>query len=396
MYSALKTSAAITLSFAFLYAVSWAQPYLAALPGTQYELYLLLPYAFATLAMTLSLYFNQSRAFFLSLLIGLGYAVTQAHMESQQSETFMLVRNIFLPTLAIIALLGRDRGVLSTHGRIKLTVLSLMMVLGIWLTEQPAYTNEIQRLTLIPGIDWLPVPQALAGIWILLFLTFIFLCRTKQETLGYVALAAITSIISVSYLSPDEINTTAAFATANLLLLLSVAQSAYHMAFLDRLTNLPNRRALDASLLKLPRRYSIAMLDVDHFKQFNDKYGHDVGDEVLKMVASKMARVTGGGKPARYGGEEFCIVFPRKHANAVLDELESVRESIESSHFQLRKNPRTKTGRKQRSKEVSVTISIGVAQSDSQNTTPEQVIKKADQALYRAKKKGRNQVVLIK
>lgn len=84
------------------------------------------------------------------------------------------------------------------------------------------------------------------------------------------------------------------------------------MAYQDELTSLPGRRALKEYLLKLGSEYTIAMFDIDHFKKFNDTHGHDVGDQVLRMVASKLATVSGRGKSFRYGGEEFTLVFSEK------------------------------------------------------------------------------------
>jgi GGDEF domain-containing protein len=140
------------------------------------------------------------------------------------------------------------------------------------------------------------------------------------------------------------------------------------------------------------------MLDVDHFKRFNDTYGHDVGDQVLKMVAKKILSVGGGGKAYRYGGEEFTILFAGKRVADALPHLESVRKNIEEYRLSIRgddrpKDPRqgeAKRGSRSGSTEVSVTISIGVAES-GEGTTSE-VMKAADKALYRAKSKGRNQV----
>ncbi len=108
------------------------------------------------------------------------------------------------------------------------------------------------------------------------------------------------------------------------------------MAFRDELTGLPARRALNEYFLRLSGPFTVAMLDVDFFKKFNDNYGHDVGDQVLKMVAARIARVRGGGRAFRYGGEEFTVVFPRRTAGEVLPHLESVRKSVEDSGFTLR------------------------------------------------------------
>jgi diguanylate cyclase (GGDEF)-like protein len=138
------------------------------------------------------------------------------------------------------------------------------------------------------------------------------------------------------------------------------------------------------------------MLDIDFFKKFNDRSGHDVGDQVLCMVASHLNRVGGGGKPFRYGGEEFTILFSGKSREDAIPYLEKLREAIETAQFALRgKNRPKKTPRKLKkaepqSKSVSVTISIGVADPVKGRTKPSSVLKAADQALYRAKKRGRN------
>src|SRR5207302_1408861 len=87
----------------------------------------------------------------------------------------------------------------------------------------------------------------------------------------------------------------------------ALVEASYHMAYQDSLTGLPARRALNEALLRLGGHYSVAMIDVDHFKRINDRHGHDVGDQVLRIIAAKLAQVPGGGKAYRYGGEEFAV-----------------------------------------------------------------------------------------
>ncbi|MCY1538519.1 diguanylate cyclase (GGDEF) domain protein [compost metagenome] len=183
-----------------------------------------------------------------------------------------------------------------------------------------------------------------------------------------------------------------------LMLVAAVAHEAYQMAFRDELTGLPGRRALNERLQRLGRSYVIAMADVDHFKKFNDSHGHDVGDQVLRLVASQLRKIGGGGKAYRYGGEEFTLVFPGKTLEECLPHLELVRQAVEDYHLQLRdKSSRPqndKQGRQRRAgataSQVSVTVSMGVAERGAEQGSPEQVIKAADQALYSAKSAGRN------
>ncbi|MBF7728509.1 GGDEF domain-containing protein [Pseudomonas sp. N040] len=185
---------------------------------------------------------------------------------------------------------------------------------------------------------------------------------------------------------------------AMLMLVAAVAHEAYQMAFRDELTGLPGRRALNERLLRLGRQYVIAMTDVDHFKRFNDTYGHDVGDQVLRVVAAQLRKVGGGGRAYRYGGEEFVVVFPGKTLDECLPHLELLRKSIEMYVLQLRdqsKRPRDdavgrQTRRQQGGGSVSVTISIGAAERHLPLRTAEDVIKAADKALYSAKNSGRN------
>jgi diguanylate cyclase (GGDEF)-like protein len=172
------------------------------------------------------------------------------------------------------------------------------------------------------------------------------------------------------------------------------------MAFRDELTGLPSRRALNERLARLPRRYTVAMIDVDRFKGLNDRFGHDVGDQVLRLVATRLARVGGGGTVYRYGGEEFTVLFPGKLADEALPHLEVLRRDIADYKLSLRDPERVeepRAGRKRRGagpagRPVSVTISIGVADRPDRSTGAEEVIQAADQALYRAKNRGRNQV----
>ncbi len=185
-----------------------------------------------------------------------------------------------------------------------------------------------------------------------------------------------------------------------LMIAAAVAHEAYQMAFRDELTGLPGRRALNERMQRLGRNYVLAMSDVDHFKKFNDTHGHDVGDQVLRLVASKLSKIGGGGKAYRYGGEEFALVFAGKTLEECMPHLEVIRESIATYNIHLRNQdsrPQDDSqGRQRRSgsnaSSVSVTVSIGVAERIEQRT-PEEVLKSADQALYSAKGAGRNCVM---
>jgi diguanylate cyclase (GGDEF)-like protein len=170
-----------------------------------------------------------------------------------------------------------------------------------------------------------------------------------------------------------------------IIIFILLIRESYRLAFYDELTSLPGRRALVEDMAKLGMKYSLAMIDIDHFKKFNDTYGHDTGDEVLKMVASRLANVSGGGKAYRYGGEEFVLLFPSKTLEESYTHTDILRDTIAKSPFSIRNKKSTKT--------IYINISSGIVQRSSNDKDPFAVMKRADNALYKAKKAGRNQVV---
>ena len=216
-------------------------------------------------------------------------------------------------------------------------------------------------------------------------------------------------------------------ATAALILGASLVETSYVLAYHDELTGIRGRRAFNESLLSLDQQYAIAIVDIDHFKKFNDTYGHDIGDQVLCMVAKRLSQVAGSGQAFRCGGEEFAIVFRTTSAKEAFEHLDALRQVIEKSTFHVRgsdrraekvaeqsaesrSDRRAGTGESDRRRSakrktatsspdlsrdhLSVTVSIGVAEPSTRYRQPEQVIQAADQALYRAKHKGRNRVEL--
>jgi diguanylate cyclase (GGDEF)-like protein len=179
--------------------------------------------------------------------------------------------------------------------------------------------------------------------------------------------------------------------------LASVIEHSFRLAYIDELTEIPSRRALVESMQDPHSVFTLAMLDVDHFKQFNDTHGHEVGDHVLRMVAARIATVGQGGAAFRYGGEEFTVVFPGKTSDQITPELERLRKLVEESPLVLRgadrpkKKPKTPRKRSKKNPSVNVTISIGAA-TRKRDEHWERVMKRADQALYKAKEEGRNRV----
>lgn len=189
------------------------------------------------------------------------------------------------------------------------------------------------------------------------------------------------------------------FFTAAVILLISTIESSFYLAYVDALTTLPGRRRFNESILNLGKRYTIAMIDVDHFKKFNDTYGHKSGDQALKMIASKLNSNQDCGRTYRYGGEEFTTIFPGKSLEDAVPILEECRQAIEKTLFIIRDKDRKfrsdeHRGKKKisRAKQVKITVSIGAAEADKELNKPDKVLKAADKILYKAKDMGRNRV----
>ena len=274
-------------------------------------------------------------------------------------------------------------------------------------TTGPAFLHsafsvpDLFRWTIIPP----PALLVFASAFVILLTRFL-LYRKPLESGLFWSLAATFLALHAGGLGSRS---AAYIATGGLILVSSIIENSYHLAYHDELTALPARRAFNEALLGLEEPYVVAAVDIDHFKKFNDTFGHETGDEVLRMVASRLARLTGGGQAFRVGGEEFSILFPGKSLAETLPHLEFLRADIEASTFrprggeERRVTPRGPDRRNVRRKNIrprsappqdrlSVTVSIGAAAPTVRTQLVEEVIKSADKALYRAKQSGRNRV----
>jgi len=169
-------------------------------------------------------------------------------------------------------------------------------------------------------------------------------------------------------------------------------QQSMEMAITDGLTGLHNRRYMESHLGTLVDQASmrgkplaVLVLDIDYFKAVNDTWGHDAGDEVLREFAQRLRKsVRGIDLVCRLGGEEFVVVMPDTDAGVASIVAERIRNRVASDPFAIHKGARA----------IDVTVSIGMAQRQASDTDADAILKRADQALYRAKRDGRNRVVL--
>ena len=167
-------------------------------------------------------------------------------------------------------------------------------------------------------------------------------------------------------------------------------QMTIEMAVTDGLTGLHNRRYLERHLAAMVQQavarqkpLSVLVLDIDHFKPINDSYGHAVGDDVLREFSRRVRKtVRGFDRACRFGGEEFVVVMPDTDVALALVVGERLRQKIATDRFNV---PNSGGG-------IDVTVSIGIASLVSSADTPDALLKRADDALYRAKRAGRNRV----
>ena len=351
-------------------------------------------------AVLLSWYYDQSRllcsasAVALTVL-ALGPLVTD-------SRLVKLAAVILLPlNFSLLAVL-KERGVMTFDGLLKVAIVAAQPFAVFWIAQASANggapVSWSRGFGVGAGLPW--IAQLSFAIGALTLLTLVFSRRTKVEQGMLWALVAMFLSLNQPEAGPSALASDAFFfysGTAGLVLVFAVLEHGYDIAYRDELTGLPGRRAFNNVMEQLGGTYAIAMCDVDHFKKFNDAYGHDVGDQVLKMVAAMLSHVGGGGRAFRYGGEEFLVVFRGRSAREAEPFVESLRQSIADRGFVLR-SPDRPSSKPRPAREtaptsaprVSITISIGIAERSKRHSTPELVLDAADATLYRAKEAGRN------
>jgi GGDEF domain-containing protein len=373
-------------------------------------------YAASIVGLLLSWRFHSSRIFFALLVLFLAQDAisyfSSGHISASGPGAIALAAiGLLLPLDFVLLSLQQEKGfTFPSLAPPSLLLFVESVIVAVLCRPGPALAAQ-RALHHAPAPAPLPFATllAFAAAAVVLLTRFLLLHKPAESGLLW-ALAA--SLLALRFGGVGRIPI-AYFAAAAFLLASAIVETSYLLAYHDELTTLPSRRAFHDALFRLEPPYSIAMVDIDHFKRCNDTYGHDTGDQVLRLVASQLARVRGGGQAFRCGGEEFAILFPGKTTNDVLSHLEQLRAAIESAKLRLRgperrqeargpdrrnQRPRGQTGHAIRqlvrapSSELSVTASIGVATSRRENSSPEQVIEAADKALYRAKAAGRNRI----
>ncbi len=370
------------------------------------NLLIYLPYVLLLAGAALAYYFNRSRELACAVLLVAAYWLIrtrlQTPLDAPVAQAVYALIGIVVPIGLLVQFVATERGLWTWHS-LRLVLLGpALLALGV-----AAYGDQVERAARLAA--WFPAKplsgyvlspgaSVFFGLSLAGMIAWMVLRKVRVEPALPGCLVCVFAVLAFFYV---PLISTLMFSAAGLIVVAGLLQRSYRMAYRDELTGLLGRRALEERFLALGRRYTIALLDVDHFKKFNDTHGHKAGDDALRMVATHLERVGGGGTAYRYGGEEFCIVFPRRGVDECLPYISELRQTIEEYPLVLRDTEHrpedSKTGKKKRTasraaKGLHVTISVGLAGPEEADDTPETVLKVADEALYKAKDAGRNRM----
>jgi diguanylate cyclase (GGDEF)-like protein len=346
----------------------------------------------AVLLVVLAWRFRRGRLAAAAVLVGASNFLVRGPLSGAGGSTSLVLSVPIL--LALLALLP-ERPI----GHVQTVALVCSALVLSWIATA-LHGSVMTETGVLTDLDKLLSTPDVARLVFLIAAAFIALAFAARREAFEGALLWVLAASAIALLpGPGSITGTLAFGAAQVVLLLGVVEDSYRLAYHDELTELPGRRAFEEALQSLEGDYAIAMVDVDHFKRFNDRHGHKAGDEALRMVATELRKIKGGGRAFRYGGEEFAILFPGATPTTARERLEAVRSAIAARKFALRAHdrPRKKPSKPRKTSRparlISVTVSLGLAGPNARHSTPDTVLRAADRALYRAKSLGRNRLV---
>ncbi len=344
------------------------------------------------IALLLALGFRRNRAFMVLAIVSCASLGLAGFGSALLFERGIEAFRMFAPCLLLAAAAMPERRLLARRNLLLLSLLGL----AVWLTlSAPAHIWPGLRDAFPLG--WLPWRSGSIAASIVLIaaavcvVRWILLRAPMEAALAFILVLAAIALLPVTRIG----GASELLAISGVIAIAAILFASYRMAFVDGLAGLPNRRALDEELVRLSGDFALAMVDVDHFKKFNDQHGHAAGDRALKAVADQL-KITRGAKAFRYGGEEFCMLFTGARVGQANEACEDLRKRVAAMRVRIRSNTSEKskqTAKRKEPTEVKVTVSVGLAERAEDLRSASEVLKAADKALYAAKGKGRNRVV---
>jgi diguanylate cyclase (GGDEF)-like protein len=343
-------------------------------------------------ALFLAWYYDQSRLLYCAAVIAL--TVVALDQPSFEWTALPMTAAILLPVNFVLFALLKERGVMTFDGLVEAGVVVAQVVGMPWIAGQSAVAGAFFSWVDPEGETGLPWTARWS--FILAAVAIFALIVRRRGTLEKGIFWALAAMF-VGFHQRTEPALWFYAGLGGLFLAYGVLEHGRDLAYLDELTGLPGRRAFNSAIDQTARPYTIAICDVDHFKRFNDNHGHEAGDQVLRMVAARLRTVGGGGRAYRYGGEEFLMLFRGRTAAEALPFIEAVRREVAEAGFTPRSPRRlaVKVDGAPRPEHpiaprVTITISIGLADTTKGRSTPDLVLDAADLAMYEAKDAGRN------
>ncbi len=362
------------------------------------------PFLLTGVGALLALVYRRRRALYALLIVGVAtWAGRLAGAADEElARSAVGVTAVLLPANFLALGVCRERSPWSIAGLagVALVVGQPLLAVFAWHAYLPGFFSL--PWTTIFSVDWAfsgRLPDASPVAFTLAFLVLsIRVARGGDPLDGGVLFALVASFWALTG-GPESATMQLWLAAAALAVVVSLVSASARWAFCDALTGLPGRRAGEEAITQLGEEFTIAMVDIDHFKRINDRHGHATGDQVLRLVAARLAEVGGGGRAFRWGGEEFLILFANRTLSTTLPFLEAVHRAIASTPFRVRgadrprRRPRQVPPRQGGAAEVPVTVSMGVSAAErGAKRSALDVVRAADAALYRAKAAGRNRI----
>lgn len=379
-------------------------------PKEYFDMVMILPYLVLIGISILGLKLNQTRIFFSSLLLLLAYhSLSDPNLLMKLGIGKIRSRQIFassLPLCFSFLFVMKEYPLFSVKSliRVLLGLSPLLLYILIFVISPEAFVSLVNYQFV--EIDFTQIPQ-IGFIFFILFPIYVLIKKEKKVLLFQMALFfSLIPFYTAAHIGlegnkkfyqllPSNVF---CFTAIIIILIYSIYKMYWRRVYIDPLTGIPNRRAFDEKIESLETTYAITIMDIDHFKSFNDTYGHAEGDSILKMVAYTLKKSLGD-KVYRYGGEEFCAVFPGKEAQDCFDLVDSARRSLEQREFiirstEVKRNRKLRGTLTEKGMQVQVTMSMGIASPSEEADRPDLVIINADKALYEAKETGRNKVLV--